>query len=64
MLRTILTDDYREPFKTCGDLIDEKLGKCLICEDRVRKNQNYLTTAEGYVHGNCLQQWKAGDLDV
>ncbi|MFB6144871.1 MAG: hypothetical protein ABEJ99_00015 [Candidatus Nanohaloarchaea archaeon] len=38
----------------------KKLGRCLICGERVRTSQNHLTTAEGYTHKSCLKTWKKG----
>lgn len=35
-----------------------KLGKCLICKERVRTSQKYITTGEGYAHKNCLKEWR------
>lgn len=34
--------------------ISSDLGKCLFCGKRVKTDQMYVTTADGYAHRNCL----------
>jgi hypothetical protein len=53
MLDTIL-ENGRTRLKAKGN----KLGKCLICRERVRTSQSYITTGEGYAHRNCLKEWR------
>ena len=31
------------------------LGKCLICGERVKSDEIYVTAEEGYAHTNCLK---------
>ena len=31
-----------------------KLGRCIVCGDRVKKESDYLTTVDGYCHRDCL----------
>ncbi|MFO7793980.1 MAG: hypothetical protein R6V35_03305 [Candidatus Nanohaloarchaea archaeon] len=35
-----------------------KLGKCLICGERVDTEEIYITATEGYAHTHCLKNSK------
>jgi len=58
VLKSTMFDGHREKFKTYLNG-KEKLGKCLICDDRVRKSDSYVTTSEGYTHKTCLKEWRS-----
>ncbi len=32
-----------------------KLGQCIICGDRVYREEKYITSTEGYCHNICLK---------
>ncbi|MFB6116848.1 MAG: hypothetical protein ABEK10_05065 [Candidatus Nanosalina sp.] len=36
--------------------MEQRLGKCIICNQRVKTSHTYLTTAEGYTHRSCLER--------
>lgn len=36
--------------------LHEKLGICVLCNERVHSNERFLKTAEGYIHYSCLNQ--------
>ncbi|MDY6788575.1 MAG: hypothetical protein SVV03_01290 [Candidatus Nanohaloarchaea archaeon] len=61
MLETVLSERKAiEKLKTKSSRSRKgnKLGKCLICGERVRTSHDYLTTSEGYTHKNCLKEWR------
>jgi len=35
-----------------------KLGRCLICNERVKKDDLYITAEEGYAHTACIKRIK------
>lgn len=62
MLETALSEQKTiEKLKTASNRPygrkDDRLGKCLICGERVRTAQSYITTREGYTHRKCLKKW-------
>lgn len=38
-----------------------KLGKCLVCGDRVFKNQSYIEAEEGHAHRGCAMEVADGE---
>lgn len=64
MLETVLSEQktiekLKNPVRKNRDRKGDKLGKCLICGERVRTSQNYITTSEGYTHKKCLREWRS-----
>lgn len=65
MLQMVVPERHRQRFKNSPTSEKRgKLGNCPICEERVRKKHEYLTTSEGYTHRKCLREWKKGDRNA
>ena len=61
MLETLLSEEHRRKLNPSTQAQEgKKLGKCVLCSDRVRTSQRYLTTSEGYTHKQCLKEWRTG----
>lgn len=58
MLKTLLSEERRRKLKTSTEDEGKKLGKCVLCGERVKTDQRYLTTSEGYTHKACLKEWR------
>jgi len=60
MLNKVMSNRHGEKFSTyIGEKMDKNLGKCLICGERVKNSQRYLTVSEGYTHKGCLKEWRS-----
>ena len=56
MLETLLSEEQRRKLNPSTKAQKgKKLGKCVLCSERVRTNQRYLTASEGYTHKECLK---------
>lgn len=54
MLETVLRDLRESRTKPAG----RRLGRCLICRERVKTNHEHIVASEGYAHKTCLEEWR------
>ena len=45
-------------------LESNKLGKCVLCSDRVFKTENYVESTDGYAHIGCLIEKKVSSNEL